>query len=113
MDVIADRELELRTESGTVLVIVSLGRPHKVGPDEWACEYGVRFGDAEKIRGIHGGDSLQALQLSMASVDLELELGARCRGGKLFHLDEPFNSVLESSGMQPRKSAVAPSSDTT
>ncbi len=113
MDAIADRRLELRTKSGSIEVVVSLARPQQVAPNEWKCEYEVRFGDVGVIRAIHGGDSLQALQLSMVSIDVELERGAQRRGGKLFHLDEPFNSILENSGMQPRKSADSPSRDAT
>ena len=108
MDAIAERRLELRTESGTIEVVVSLGRPQQVGPDEWKCEYTVAFGDAVKSMATHGGDSLQALQLSMVTLDVELEYGAKQRGGRLFHLGEPFNSVLENSGMQPRRVRAEP-----
>lgn len=105
VDAIAERRLVLRTKDSVIEVVVSLGRPKQVGPDEWTCEYEVRFGEASTRRAIHGGDSLQALQLSMVSLDVELELAAQSRSGKLYHLDEPFNSILENSGMQPLKSA--------
>jgi hypothetical protein len=113
MDPIADRRLELRIQSESIEVIVSLGRPQQVGPDEWKCEYEVKFGGSGTIRATHGGDSLQALQLSMVSIDGELERGAQRRGGQLFHLGEPFNSILENSGMQPRMSADSLNQDAT
>lgn len=103
MTPIAERRLELRTEGDTIDVVVSLRPPQQVGPEEWTCEYEVKFGDAPMVRAAHGGDSMQALQLAMVSLDVELEVGAKRRGGRLFHLDEPFNSILENSGMQPRK----------
>jgi hypothetical protein len=101
VDVIAERRLELRSSRQTVEVVVKLGRPE---PDEtygsWKCQYEVSFGDAITSMAIHGGDALQALQLSMATLDVELKHGAKQRGGILWHLDEPFNSVLENSGLQ-------------
>lgn len=49
---------------------------------------------------------MQALQLAMVSLDVELEHGAKRRGGTLMHFDEAFVSILENSGMQPRKPAA-------
>ena len=93
--------MELRVDGGTVKVVVKLARPV---PDatynSWKCEYEVRFGEVATSMEIHGGDALQALQLSMATLDGELKRGAKKRGGVLYHLDEPFTSVLESSGLQ-------------
>lgn len=113
MDAIADRRLELRLQSGSIEVVVLLARPQQVGADEWKCEYEVKFGGEGTVRAAHGGDSLQALQLSMVSIDGELERGAQRRGGQLFHLGEPFSSILENSGMQPRRSVDSPNRDAT
>jgi hypothetical protein len=103
VDAIAERRLELRSDDHTIEVIVKLGRPVPDGNDCWKCEYEIDFGDATRTMAMHGGDALQALQLSMATLDMELEYGARNRAGVLYHLDEPFTSVLENSGMQVRK----------
>ena len=107
MDLIAERRLELRTGDGSVNVVVKLGRPE---PDEtgdnWKCPYEVWFGDACKAMAMHGADSMQALQLSIATLDVELQFAARRRGGVLFHLDEPFTSVLEDSGLQVKKKGM-------
>ena len=105
---VAERWLELRTETRVIKVIASLARPREVGPEEWTCELTVRFGDAVQSMTIHGVDSLQALQLAMVTLDAELQHGASKHGGKLFHLDEPFNSVLEHSGMQPSHNTKDP-----
>ena len=102
MNTVAERQLELPTESGAIAVVASLGMPRKVGSDEWACACITRFADEMRSIDVHGGDSMQALQLAMATLDGELKRGTKRRGGTLLHFDEPFNSVLENSGMQPR-----------
>ncbi len=104
MDVIAERHLELRSDGRVVSVIVKIGRPSPGQSGEhWVCPYEVHFGNQCKARAVHGVDSLQALQLTIATLDVELEYGANKRGGALFHYDEPFISVLESSGLEVRR----------
>ncbi len=73
--------------------------------DAWKCPYEVWFGDSCREMAIYGSDSMQALQLSIATLDMELRLGANRRGGVLYHLDEPFNSILEGSGLQVKTPA--------
>jgi len=101
LDVIAERRLELRANDNSTEVVVKLGRPV---PDDdlgaWKCPYEVWFGDSCRQMAISGEDSMQALQLSIATLDMELRFGANRRGGVLYHLDEPFNSMLEDSGLQ-------------
>lgn len=102
MDTVAERQLELRIASGTIAVVASLGMPRKVGSDEWACACMTRFADEVQSIEVHGGDSMQALQLAMVTLDGELKRGAQRRGGTLLHFDEPFASILENGGMQSR-----------
>jgi len=52
---------------------------------------------------MHGVDSMQALQLAIATLDVELEVGARKYAGTLYHYDEPFTSMLENSGLEVRR----------
>jgi hypothetical protein len=106
MNMVAERQLELRSASGTIAVVASLALPRKVGSDEWTCACTTTFADEVRSIDIHGGDSMQALQLAMVTLDGELMLGADRRGGVLFFFDEPFISILEDSGMQPRTSAA-------
>jgi len=113
VDIIVERRLELRMESGTVEVVASLTKPKEVAEDEWTCGCVTRFGDEVRTTDIHGGDSMQALQLAMVTLDGQLKHEARCRGGTLFHFDEPFNSVFENSGMQPRPADTHPTPDAT
>ena len=106
MDTVAERRFELGTESGVIAVVASLGMPRKVGSDEWVCACITRFADETRSMEIHGGDSMQALQLAMVTLDVELQHGAKFRGGTLLYFDEPFTSILENSGMQPRRSTA-------
>jgi hypothetical protein len=106
LDAIAERRLELRADDGSIEVVVKLGRPERDDTlDAWKCPYEVSFGDSRREMAIYGGDSMQALQLSIATLDMELRLGAKRRGGVLYHLDEIFNSILDDSGLQVKSAA--------
>jgi hypothetical protein len=104
MDVIAERQLQLRMDNGSIDVTVKIGRPELDSSGEnWMCPYEIWFGDNCKSMAMHGVDSIQALQLTIATLDVELEYGARKRAGTLYHYDEPFTSILENSGLEVRK----------
>ena len=113
MDAVAERRLELRTEKGAIEVIARLGSPKEVGTDEWTCSCITKFANEERSIEIHGCDSMQALQLAMATLDVELHHGAKRRGGTLYRFDEPFISILEDSGMQRRRHDAQPLPDGT
>ena len=113
MDAVAERRLELRTEKGAIEVIARLGSPKEVGTDEWTCSCVTKFANEERSIEIHGCDSMQALQLAMATLDAELHHGAKRRGGTLYRFDEPFISILEDSGMQRRTRGAQPLPDGT
>jgi hypothetical protein len=98
---------------GTIEVVARLGTPKEVGPDEWICACITTFADEERSIEIHGGDSMQALQLAMATLDVELQHGAKRRGGTLYYFDQPFITILEDSGMQRRSGCAAPTTDAT
>jgi hypothetical protein len=101
MDPIAERRMELRTATGPVEVVVVIARPTlDASLDSWKCEYEIRFGSSTKPMAMHGSDAMQALQLSMAILDVELEFGAKKHKGELWCLHEPFTSVLKNSGLQ-------------
>lgn len=104
MDVIAERQLELRVDGRSINAIVKIGRPTPgTLEDDWVCPYEILFGNDCKSMAMHGADSVQALQLTISTLDTELQYGARKRGGTLYHFDEPFISMLESSGLEVRK----------
>ena len=95
MDVIAERQIELRLIGEAVAVTVKLGRPRVDDSGEnWVCEYEIWFGDSCRSMAMHGVDSMQVLQLSIATLDVELEHGARKLKGALYQFDKPFVSIL-------------------
>jgi hypothetical protein len=106
VDTVAERTLELRTADGIVEVFASLSKPKEVGSEEWTCACVTRFAGEVRSIEIHGGDSMQALQLAIVTLDVQLMHEAKRRGGTLFRFDEPFESILEDSGMQPRPSSA-------
>lgn len=113
MDTLAERQLELRSANGTMKVVAALGRPIEVREEEWTCSCVTVFGGETSVHEVHGGDSMQALQLAMVTLDVELFHGAKLRGGTLFRFDEPFTSILEDSGMQPRNASARPGAGAT
>lgn len=113
VDTLAERQLELRSATGTMNVVAALGRPIKVGDEEWTCACVTVFAGETHTHEVHGGDSMQALQLAMVTLDVELFHGAKLRGGTLFRFDELFTSILEDSGMQPRSASARPGAGAT
>jgi hypothetical protein len=104
MDVIAERQLELRVDGESTNVTVKIGRPAPGDSGvDWVCPYEIHFSDRCRSMAMHGADSMQALQLTISVLDAELERGAEVRRGTLYHFDEPFTSMLESSGLEVRK----------
>ena len=103
MDAIAERVLEIRTESGSIEVTVKVARPEPDPRGDWTCQYEIGFGETPKQFAMHGIDSMQALQLTIAILDVELESGAKRLKGTLFHLDEPFVSILEGGNLKLRE----------
>ena len=93
----------LRKDDGDIDVTVKIGRPElDASGENWKCPYEIWFGDSCKAMAMHGVDSIQALQLTIATLDVELEVGAKQYAGALYHYDEPFTSTLENSGLQVR-----------
>jgi len=103
LDVIAERQLVLRKDDGSIDVTVKIGKPELDDSGEnWKCPYEIWFGDTCRAMAMHGVDSMQALQLAIATLDVELEVGVKRYGGTLYHYDEPFNSILENSNLRPK-----------
>ena len=105
LDVIAERQLVLRKDEVYMDVKVKIGKPELDDSREnWKCPYEIWFGERCRGMAMHGADSMQALQLTIATIDVDLEVGVRRYGGALYHCDEPFNSILENGGLRPKKS---------
>jgi hypothetical protein len=101
MDVFAERSFVMVTAQGRIPVFARVGKPVPVESSvSWKCPYEIWFGEECKSFAMHGIDSLQALQLSISILDVELEQGAKKRGGRLEYLDGPFESVLQNTSLR-------------
>jgi hypothetical protein len=82
---VATRTLTLHREDGTISAInVLLGRPQQL-PDhvDYFCPYQIKGAGDEKVRYACGVDPLQALQLALSTLGVELEVLNKELGGKL------------------------------
>lgn len=68
-------------------VIVSIGSPEKADGD-FACHYSIVGNDVERFGYAMGMDSVQALQLAMKSIDIDLSSMARSSGRDFTWLDD-------------------------
>lgn len=57
-------------EGDEVMTEIQIGRPHRDG-DTWACD--VEMPEVERLRTIHGADSLHALLLALGFLSDRLE----------------------------------------
>ena len=88
--VIASREMEFRYEDGTSeKFLLKVGMPYEYGDGlDWCCPYELGIESNQKLFGMFGIDSLQALELTMKTLKVEIEYWERNRKGKFFFLDE-------------------------
>src|SRR5277367_1061234 len=103
INAVAERQLTLRNDKGQIDVRVRIGKPElDASGENWKCPYEIWFGESCKTMAMHGVDSMQALQLTIATIDVELEVGAKKHSGVLHHYEEPFTSILENGNLQMR-----------
>lgn len=72
---VASREMQLRFEDGrTETFLVRVGMPYEYGDGfDWCCPYEIGTESNRKLRGIFGIDSIQALELAMNIIKVEIE----------------------------------------
>ena len=89
-EAIAVREMEFVYDTGLrENVVLRVGMPRECeDPEAWVCPYEIRSESHQKIFGMVGIDSLQALELTMKTLKVEIEYWERSRKGKFFFLDE-------------------------
>ena len=94
-EVVAERHLLLRSTDGVESpVYVAVGRPRLSGHD-WLCPYEIEFQGDRRSFAIYGLDSVQALVLTMKTIDVELEVRAKQADGVLLWHGEPFHSLQD------------------
>ena len=90
-EIVAKRELvHISDEGARESVIVQIGRPIQIeGEDEFVCPYRVASGNYETYFWNVGIDSLQALDLSLKSIETEYLRLLQKKGGSFEFLGEP------------------------
>jgi hypothetical protein len=88
--IIASRELEFRYDDGRAEAFsLKVGMPFEYGDGyDWCCPYEYGTDSKQKLFGMFGIDSLQALELTMKTLKFEIENWERTQKGKFFFLDE-------------------------
>jgi hypothetical protein len=65
-----------------------VGLPVKIDEHTWYCPYELRTDSAKKLFGMHGIDALQALELTMKTLSVEVAYWEKSKNGKFHFLDE-------------------------
>lgn len=88
--VIASREMTFAFDDGReVEASLKVGAPFEAGDGmDWCCPFEISIGAHRRLRGIHGIDSIQSLDLTMKSLRVDIEHLERTKGGKFHFLDE-------------------------
>ena len=88
--IIASREMEFRYEDGTTEVFfLRVGMPYEIDDGgDWICPYELGTESDRKLFGMFGIDSLQALELMMKILKVDIENWERVKKGQCFFLDE-------------------------
>ena len=88
--VIASREMEFIFDDGTKeKASLKVGMPFEYNKDlDWCCPYELRTESSRKLFGMIGIDALQALELTMKTLSVEIEHWEKTKKGKFYFLDE-------------------------
>ena len=89
-DVIAVREMEFVSDDGRKeKAFLKVGKPYEHSKDlDWCCPYELSTESRKKVFGMIGIDSLQALELTMKTLSVEIEHWEKVQKGKFYFLDE-------------------------
>lgn len=89
-EVIAERELSLILDDGSVAtIVVKIGKPVRIsGPEVYRCYFQFLGFDNDKIRYAEGDDSMQAIILALTKIASHLYTSAEFRSMRLTSLGE-------------------------
>ncbi len=94
-EIVAERQLELIDVDGLVTPCkVSVGAPIPDDNGDWACPYKVEAGSETSQFRMHGIDSMQALLLTLKTLDGEISRTADKFGARVSYLDGSHVSVF-------------------
>lgn len=88
--VIAKREMVFVFEDGKrEKASLKVGAPFEYGEGfEWCCPYELSTDSSKKLFGMFGVDSMQALQLTLKTLAVEIEYWEKSKKGKFYFLNE-------------------------
>lgn len=88
--VIASREMEFISDDGKKeRAYLKVGMPFEYNEDlDWCCPYELGTESSKKLFGMIGIDALQALELTMKTLSVEIEHWERTKKGKFYFLNE-------------------------
>lgn len=88
--VIASREMTFVFANGRAEnAYLRIGMPFEAGGGmDWCCPFELGTESNKRLRGIHGIDAVQALDLAMKSLRVDIEYWERTKDGKFYFLDE-------------------------
>jgi hypothetical protein len=88
--VIASREMEFVFDDGRKeKASLKVGIPFEYGDGfDWCCPYEISTESSKKLGGMFGIDALQALDLTMKTLAVDIEFWERTKKGKFHFLDE-------------------------
>ena len=94
-EIVAERRLELVDADGAVTpCVVSVSAPKPDDNGDWVCTYKVQAGsDVAQFR-MHGIDSMQALILTLKTLDGEISRAAKKCDARVSYLDGSHESVF-------------------
>jgi hypothetical protein len=109
MECVAERLLVWQLGDEKAEVHVRIGQPvlHETGLN-WMCPYQISCDRYSRSRAAHGEDTMQALQLALAILDVELGVLLEKLGGGLYEYDKPFVSILENGRLQIAEAVTPP-----
>ncbi|MEE9396910.1 MAG: hypothetical protein V3V31_07845 [Methylococcales bacterium] len=89
-EIIAIREMEFITNDGKKeKAFIKIGKPYEHSKElDWCCPYELSTESHKKLFGMVGIDSIQALELTMKTISVEIEYWEKTKKGKFHFLDE-------------------------
>ncbi|MBT9540964.1 MAG: hypothetical protein IV098_13935 [Thiobacillus sp.] len=88
--VIASREMTfIHTDGRKENALLKVGMPFAHGEGlDWCCPYELSTESSKKLFAMFGIDALQALELTMKTLGVEVEYWEKTKNGKFYFLDE-------------------------
>ncbi len=89
-EVIAVREMEFISNDGNKeKAFLKIGKPFEHSKElDWCCPYELSTESDRKLFGMIGIDSLQALELTMKTLRVEIEHWEKSKNGRFYFLGE-------------------------